>query len=242
MKKDRLQNEIDFGKNWVEKRAGKMWYWESPAGAERWRRRVQLLTSHITPGMKVLELGCGPGYFTKELAKTGAEITAIDISPDFLDVARQQIQDNNVHFEQENAYALTYKDESFDTIVGSSVLHHLEIDQAVREIFRVLKKGKEIVFAEPNLLNPVILFLFKFPFVRKPFEIAPDEMPISRWSFQKKLEKIGFQNIIVKPHDFLFPLTPKPMIQTVQQLGKLAESTPIIREISGSLYLRAKKP
>lgn len=61
---NRLKNEIEHGKK-IAVDAGSVWNWESPAGRKRWERRVRMLTSHITPGMKVLELGCGTGYPNK---------------------------------------------------------------------------------------------------------------------------------------------------------------------------------
>src|SRR4030095_17130805 len=109
-------------------------------------RRVKMLTGHLQQGQKVLELGCGIGYFTRSLASSGAEIAAIDISPDLLEVARRDCPSENVSFEVQNAYALTYRDETFDSVVGSSVLHHLEIDAALREIARVLSPGGSMLF------------------------------------------------------------------------------------------------
>ena len=41
--------------------------------------------------MTVLELGCGTGYFTQELARSGADIVAIDVSPELLEIAEDQL-------------------------------------------------------------------------------------------------------------------------------------------------------
>ena len=154
----RFQREIQHGRYLVRHGAGEIWNWESPAGRIRWERRVRMLTRHIHPEMDVLELGCGTAYFTRELALTRARITAIDISPDLLAAARQQCRAHNVRFEIQNACALAYPDASFDSIVGSSVLHHLVIDQALTQIYRVLRPGGTIRFTEPNMLNPQTRF------------------------------------------------------------------------------------
>ena len=115
----RLENEIKHGKYLLKKGAGVVWNWESPAGKERWKRRVKMLTDFILAERKVLELGCGTGYFTKEIIKTGAEIIAIDISPDLINVAKDNIEASNVKYRIDNAYSMSFKDEEFDYVIGS---------------------------------------------------------------------------------------------------------------------------
>lgn len=110
-----------------------------------------MLTEFIPAGSAVLELGCGTGYFTKEIIKTGAKVTAIDISPDLLAVARKEVGAPNVVFMEENAYRMTFPDNHFDYIIGSSVLHHLDIPKALSEMFRVLKPGGRIAFTPSRI-------------------------------------------------------------------------------------------
>lgn len=242
MSEDRLKNEIEHGKLLRDSWAGTLWYWETPAGQLRWRRRVQMLTAHITPEMKVLELGCGVGYFTEFLAQTGAQIIANDISPDLLDVARQRVKASNVTFNEENAYDLTYEDQTFDSVVGSSVLHHLEVDQALKECFRVLKPGGTMYFTEPNLVNPQVYMERRIPYLQRKSHTSPDEIAFVRGPLAKKIRAHGFSDVAIEVFDFLHPATPKPMIGFVKSTGEILEKIPLIREIAGSLYIRAKKP
>ena len=106
----RIEHEIEHGKFLADSGAGEIWNWESPAGKFRWRRRVKMLTEFITSDCTLLELGCGTGYFTQEIAKTDANIVAIDISPELLKIARNNIQCQNVLFKEENAYNMTFED------------------------------------------------------------------------------------------------------------------------------------
>ena len=64
----RLSIEIKHGIMLAGLDPGKIWNWESCAGKKRWQRRVALLSSGLTPGASVLELGCGTGYFTGKYA------------------------------------------------------------------------------------------------------------------------------------------------------------------------------
>ena len=237
----RLQHEIEHGRYLAKTGAGEIWNWEGPAGRLRWKRRVQMLTQHLAPGMKVLELGCGTAYFTRELAPTGAEIIAIDISPELLEMARTNCAASNVSFEIANAYALSYPDATFDSVVGSSVLHHLEIEQALRQVYRVLRPGGVIAFTEPNMLNPQIAVQKNLPAIKKRLGDSPDETAFFRWSLLRRLEGAGFRDVRIEPFDFLHPRTPLRWIPMVQGLSSFLEKTPVLREIAGSLYIRAIK-
>lgn len=241
MIRSRLENEVEHGKYLLAHGAGEVWNWETPAGRIRWARRVKMLTGHLKTGQRVLELGCGTGYFTRELTKTGAQITAIDISPELLEVARRDCPGENVTFEIQNAYALSYTDETFDSVVGSSVLHHLEIDNALHEIQRVLKPGGLIYFTEPNMMNPQIAVQKNVPVLKKRFGDSPDETAFFRWSLGRRLKHAGFREIRVTPFDFLHPRVGPRWINFLQGIGERLERTPLLAEFVGSLYIRAVK-
>ena len=113
MEESRILNEIKHGSYLAEKGAGEIWNWESPAGKLRWKRRAKMLIADIKSGDKVLELGCGTGYFTKEIAKTNAEITTIDISQDLISLAIKSVKEDSVKFVVENAYETKFPGSSF---------------------------------------------------------------------------------------------------------------------------------
>lgn len=238
----RLRNEIEHGKYLKKQGAGDIWGWETVAGKKRWSRRVKMLTDHIKPGMNVLEIGCGSGYFTKELAKTNAEITAIDISQDLLDMAKEKVQSTHVNFLVDNAYDMNFNDCSFDTVVGSSVLHHLDIDLALKEIFRVLKPNGRIYFTEPNMLNPQIALQKNISFFKKKLGDSPDETAFFSWDIKRRFVNAGFKKYIeIVPFDFLHPNIPKSLVNFIEPICLFFEKVPIVKQISGSLYIRASK-
>src|SRR5206468_4616761 len=103
---ERIAKEVQHGRFLAEHGAGEIWNWESPAGKLRWARRVEMLSGHLGMGMTVLELGCGTGYFTRELARSGADIVAIDVSPELLEIAKINTSAPNVRYEIQNAYEL----------------------------------------------------------------------------------------------------------------------------------------
>lgn len=240
MDDQRLDNEIRHGAR-IAANPGAIWNWESPAGRLRWQRRCAMLAAHVTPAMRVLELGCGAGYYTRELARTGAEICAIDISPDLLELARQEVQSERVSFVRTNAYAMEFGDDSFDSVIGSSVLHHLDLERAVAEIRRVLKPGGTMVFTEPNMLNPQIMLQKNIPWLKRRLGDSPDETAFFRWPLARLLRRYGFRDIRVEPFDFLHPAIPPALIPLGERLNRLCEGLPLVREIAGSLFIRARK-
>jgi len=238
---ERIAKEVQHGRFLAEHGAGEIWNWEGPAGKVRWARRVKLLSSHLKPGMAVLELGCGTGYFTRDLARSGANIIAIDISPELLEIARANHSAPNASYQIQNAYALSYGDAVFDSVVGSSVLHHLEIEEALREIYRVLKPSGTIYFTEPNMLNPQIALQKNVPWIKGKLGDSPDETAFFRWPFRRLLERTGYHDVRIDPFDFLHPKTPAPLIDGVSVLGRFLENVPVLSEFAGSLYIRAVK-
>ena len=112
----------------------------------------------------------------------------------------------NVRYELQNAYELRYPDAEFDSVVGSSVLHHLEIEAALREIYRVLKPGGEFIFEEVTAQ-----WIRRWPY-RSLFR-HPQENRFSVVDFLHELEArhliVGNNFIEKKKGDFVFGVAMK---------------------------------
>jgi SAM-dependent methyltransferase len=238
---ERITKEIEHGRFLAQHGAGEIWNWEGPAGKLRWARRVKMLSNHLRSGMSVLELGCGTGYFTRELARCGANVVAVDVSLDLLEIARADCAAANVSYEIQNACAMNYRDAIFDSVIGSSVLHHLEVKVALREIYRVLKPGGTIYFTEPNMLNPQIAIQKNVPWVKRRLGDSPDETAFLRWPLRRLLERTGFRDARIDAFDFLHPITPSFLVHGLNTLGRFVEKVPVVSEFAGSLYIRAVK-
>ena len=238
---ERIAREIQHGRFLAEHKAREIWNWEGRAGKLRWARRVKMIGAHLKPGMTILELGCGAGYFTKELARSGAEIVAVDVSADLLEIAKANCPASNVRYEIQDACALTYSNATFDSVVGSSILHHLEIEPAMEEIRRVLKPGGTIYFTEPNMLNPQIAIQKNVPWIKRWLGDTPAETAFFRRPLRRLLEGTGYRDVVIEPFDFLHPKTPAPLIKGVVMLGGFLENLPVVSEFAGSLYIRAVK-
>jgi SAM-dependent methyltransferase len=223
-------------------------YWadRTPAGRRRQLIRADLLrlAARIegVRDARVLDVGCGLGSYSRPFARqTDAEVIAIDVTPELLQRGRSEVV-ANLKFAAADASALPFPDQCFDALVGNAVLHHLPLPSAVPELLRVLKPGGRFCFAEPNLLNPQVMLERKVPLLRRWLENSPDETAFTRWGICERLESLGLTEVSVRPFDFLYPATPRPLISTIESLGRVLEQIPGVREIAGSLLITARRP
>jgi len=80
-----------------------------------------------------------------------------------------------------------------------------------------------------------------FPPLKMLMGDSPDETAFFRWSLPKIFRMQGFCSVVVMPYDFLHPAIPEFMLSGMKKLAELAEKIPVLREISGSLFISAKK-
>lgn len=239
----RISHEIEHGRKIVDD-AEFYWGWGTPAGRERLRRRVEMLIEFgdLRPGTQVLELGCGKGLYTRELVKSAATIAAVDISWDLLAAAKRSGEERIPDYLVGDGHRLPFDDRTFDSVVGVSVLHHLEVNEVIAECVRVLKLGGRFVFSEPNMLNPQIALQKNIPFIKRLLGDSPDETAFRKGPLKRLLESVGLEVVRIDPFDFLHPWVPRPLIGCVDKMGRGVEKIPGVREIAGSLLIVARKP
>ncbi|WP_404301135.1 class I SAM-dependent methyltransferase [Alicycliphilus denitrificans] len=101
-------------------------------------------------GKNVLVVGCGFGDDALRLAKLGAKVSAFDLSPDSLEIARALAlrEGLDIVFEEMPAEQMTFEADTFDYVVARDILHHVDIQRTMREIVRVAKPGAVFVVNE----------------------------------------------------------------------------------------------
>lgn len=142
---------------------------------------------------RILDLGCGHGELSVWLALAGANVTARDVSPGMIDVARRLAARFGVEakttFDVGPGESLPYPGGSFDAVFGHDVLHHMDLPSAMRGIRKVLRPGGVAVFAEPLGHNPILdRYRDASPETR-----TPDERPLRFDDFKVMAE--GFASI-----------------------------------------------
>jgi SAM-dependent methyltransferase len=223
------------------------WINRAPAASGRLKRRATMIaqSADAWSDPEILELGCGTGSLTRELLKQRPRwrITAGDISPVAVEIAQKNCSAwPHVKFEVSDSSAPPYGSDAFDLVVGSSILHHLPAEQTLRDCFRVLRPDGMIAFIEPNMMNPHIAVEKNFHFIGKYLGNTEDETAFFRWRLSALLKRIGFDRVEVRPYDFVHPLVPKSMVPAVTRLSGWLEMVPLVKEISGDLWITAYKP
>jgi len=133
-------------------------------------------------GKVVVDLGCGSGDDAVILALRGAQVQAVDISPELINLARRRVAINGVaegtSFFVCSAYELPFPDESVDVVFGMAILHHLELSLAAREVRRLLHPGGRAIFLEPVRNSKLIRFVRSLIPYRSP-NVSPFERPLT---------------------------------------------------------------
>ena len=122
---------------------------ESVLRSHKWRTAANsaaYLLPRLRPGQRLLDVGCGPGTITLDLASRVApgEVVGIDASAEVIDDARRSAATagRGVRFEVGDAYGLAFEDDAFDVVHAHQLLQHLaDPVGALRELRRVLRPG-----------------------------------------------------------------------------------------------------
>lgn len=104
-------------------------------------------------GKNVLEIGCGTGNRSIQIASKVKQLTAIEPSAKLVKEAKQKNNASNIDYQVGRAENLTCKPKLFDVVIFTLSLHHVpsaKMPQAIKEAVRVTKKGGYIVFLEPT--------------------------------------------------------------------------------------------
>ncbi len=130
---------------------------EHLGGVSATRRLLELC--HITPGQRVLDIGCGTAYTACFLAKMyHADVTAVDISPRVLVWAKKRIEEEDVSDKatliEADAHSLPFAENTFDAVIAESVLVFCDQKRVASEAYRVLKRHGVFGDNELTYLKP----------------------------------------------------------------------------------------
>jgi len=106
------------------------------------------------------EFGCGTGFYTTVLADKADSVTATDLAPGMLAVAKQRSKATNVKFQEEDCQKTSLSDAVFDTVFMSLVIHFTDPAKTLAEMHRILKPRGALIISngDPGALNALDRF------------------------------------------------------------------------------------
>jgi SAM-dependent methyltransferase len=111
-------------------------------------------------GKRVLDFGCGNGMNTLDVARIADHVTGIDISPDSVRVATENAAaaglSTKATFTVMDGENLSFAPGSFGVVSVAGVLHHMDLDSALKQIHKVLTHDGKAIFLEALANNPII--------------------------------------------------------------------------------------
>lgn len=214
---------------------------------------------------RLLDLGCGCGWFCYELAKMspGTIFYGVDISAFRINIFKEQIAKTSSEKQMECAMAngekLPFPDASFDMAVMREVLEHLQNPKAtLQETFRILKPGGYLLITTPTkLMTDVWKFTAIIPTILKRLakkekllkkeEESVYDSPLKISQIKKAARSAGYEieqwrRVIFLPHESYLQFIPKPLLKLIILLARLTGKIPFLGFLGLHHMIFLKKP
>lgn len=155
--------------------------------------------AEVLQGKHLLEVGCGLGFDSLEFLRRGVRVTATDLTPTAVELARRHFEIEGVAPEEvrmENALELSFPDDTFDAVWANGVLHATgDTARAISEVRRVLKpRGRAIIshfYRRPSWMYVL------HRFGRENIEHKDQDPPVNEFLTENEIEEmfLGFEII-----------------------------------------------
>ena len=189
----------------------------------------------IDKGSKILDVGCGPGTYSRILADTGNNVTGIDFAEHMVQKAAKKSVGKNIQYIISDAYSLPFKDGFFDVAICTGVLQHVTDEKRViDEMKRVLKEDQGVMMlitmnsCSINVFSRKLRGKFRSVFSRKRYrlnnmKILCDLIYRNPFDVKKTVENGGWDKVEVNGV-YIFPAM-------LRRLETVFEKTGVFRVI-----------
>ncbi len=184
-------------------------------------------------GRRVLDLGCGDGTYTRELADRGGAALVVGIDPvsEAVEVARQKHGSDRVEFHVAGAERLPYDDRSFDIVLLRGVLHHMR--EPLLGLAEALRAGRSVVVLEPNGYSPVLKVLEQV----SPYHRAHKERSFAPREIERWVTLMGGRVLHRRFGNLVPVFCPAPLARVLKILEPAVERVPVLRAVSCGVFV-----
>ena len=180
-------------------------------------KRILKLFKNSKNKIKLLDIGCGFGFFINYAEKNGIDVSGIDLSKQSTDYAKKVLGLNNIYYS--DIFSCSFARESFDVLTAFNLLEHTYNPRDfVKEMYRIVKNNGHVLIRVPNSKFHVLaLTIFSiFPFFNKNnFNVLAMEPPKHLYGFSDNnlillMKSVGFNRVKIYPS----PLTKRSGLES----------------------------
>jgi SAM-dependent methyltransferase len=203
---------------------------------------LQLAVEWLGPleGARVLDFACGTGTLGCYLASLGAVVTGVDISSASIEIANQvaRSQQLTATFSATDLFSMDLRAGTFDAIIGSYALHHVDVSRYAPELARVLRLGGRAAFLETLGLNPLLMLARKHLVgcLGIPRWGTPDERPLQKADLETIRRAFGLLGCDQTEYRFLSMIDVQWLQGRAPRAGRLLRS---IDQVAARAFPRA---
>ena len=194
---------------------------------------------------RILDVCCGTGRFSIEVAKKGARVTSLDFSREMLNILNQKacaLQLNkNIDPLQTDVHKMMFKDDTFDGCICITAIQLInDYLSVIREISRVLKPNGFLIMNFPNLLGWYFPIGMYVNMTKKSIQKDVHSKWFSIGEIKMAFSNAGLGITDIKGY-ICFPAnTPRPIFKVLRKADKISRAS-ILKYLSASLFVKGVK-
>ena len=196
--------------------------------------------------IKIVDLGCGTGTFTKKLSSISNNVYGCDISPKSVKLAKNFYPE--INFSIEDIENLSFKNDFFDVVILSGVLHHFDnFYKPLKEAKRILKNGGLLFSYDPNLNNPFFwIYRRKKSWFYSNEGVTDNEEPLTIDKIKNVMKSCDFKDIEVygisnMPYEYIENKKLSLLLPLYNFIDRCLDIVPFVKKIIGSFLITKVK-